>query len=75
LGDKFLGIDGKPITALYLDDKLLYNEEGYRVWGKNFSEQVNKISKSIENENIWSGNFGRVFFSRTFYWGRIRKVF
>jgi len=45
LGDKFLGIDGKPITALYRDDKLHYHEEGYRVWGKNISKQVNKISK------------------------------
>lgn len=44
-GDKFLGNDGKPISALYLDDKLHYNEEGYRVWGKNISKQVNKISK------------------------------
>lgn len=44
-GDKFLGNNGKPISALYLDDKLHYNEEGYRVWGKNISKQVNKISK------------------------------
>lgn len=42
--DKFLGADGKPITTLYREDKLHYNEEGYKVWGKNISQKVNEIA-------------------------------
>jgi lysophospholipase L1-like esterase len=43
--NKFLGKDGKPITALYRDDKLHYNDKGYSVWGKNIRKQVKIISK------------------------------
>ncbi len=43
--DKFLGADGMPIASFYLDDKLHYNEEGYKVWGKNICKQVKEISK------------------------------
>ncbi len=43
--DSFLGKDGKPITSLYLSDKLHYNEEGYKVWGNSIRKQVLKISK------------------------------
>lgn len=43
--DKFLGKDGKPITRLYLDDKLHYNEEGYKVWGKAIRKSVHQITK------------------------------
>lgn len=45
-GAEFLGKDGKPITTLYRDDKLHYNEAGYKVWGKNIARRVNKISKN-----------------------------
>jgi len=44
-GDKFLGEDGLPITKYYKDDKLHYNEEGYKVWGDNIRKQVKKIAK------------------------------
>lgn len=43
--NKFLGKDGKPITALYRDDKLHYNDKGYSVWGKSIRKQVKKIAK------------------------------
>ncbi len=43
--NKYLGKDGKPITALYRDDKLHYNDKGYIVWGKNIRKQVKTISK------------------------------
>ena len=42
--DKFLGEDGKPITKYYRDDNLHYNEEGYRVWGKNIKDKVKEIT-------------------------------
>ena len=42
--DKFLGADGKPITSLYRDDKLHYNIEGYKIWGKNIKQQVKEIT-------------------------------
>ena len=44
-GNNFLGKDGNPISTLYRDDKLHYNEEGYKVWGKNICKQVKEISK------------------------------
>lgn len=43
--NQFLGADGLPITKYFREDKLHYNEEGYRVWGKNITKQVKKISK------------------------------
>ena len=36
---QFLGKDSKPISNLYREDKLHYNEEGYKVWG-NFLKQA-----------------------------------
>jgi lysophospholipase L1-like esterase/predicted esterase len=42
-GSKFLGTDGKPNTSLYKDDKLHYNEEGYKLWGKSIAEEVKAI--------------------------------
>jgi lysophospholipase L1-like esterase len=42
--NKFLGDDGKPMAKYYRDDKLHYNEEGYKVWGKNIANQVKEIS-------------------------------
>jgi len=42
--DKFLGEDGKPITKYYRSDKLHYNEDGYKVWGKNIAEKVKEIA-------------------------------
>jgi lysophospholipase L1-like esterase len=44
-GQSFLGEDGKPITSLYRDDKLHYNEEGYKVWGAAIAKEVKRISK------------------------------
>ena len=44
-GDQFIGTDGKPITKYFREDKLHYNVEGYKVWGKNIRERVNEISK------------------------------
>ena len=43
--DKFLGEDGKPITKYYREDHLHYNEEGYKVWGKNIAEKVKEIAR------------------------------
>ena len=42
--DKFLGEDGKPIAKYYRDDNLHYNEDGYKVWGKNIKDKVKEIS-------------------------------
>jgi lysophospholipase L1-like esterase/pimeloyl-ACP methyl ester carboxylesterase len=44
--EKFLTPSGQPNEALYLKDKLHYNEAGYRVWGKHIRRQVHKIAKS-----------------------------
>ena len=44
-GSKFLGNDGKPMTNLYRDDKLHYNDEGYKVWGATIKQQVKEISE------------------------------
>jgi lysophospholipase L1-like esterase len=43
-GQQFLGTDGKPNATLYRDDKLHYNDEGYKLWGKSIKESVNKIA-------------------------------
>ena len=43
--DKFLGSDGEPIKKYYRDDKLHYNEEGYKIWGKNIADEVRKIAQ------------------------------
>jgi lysophospholipase L1-like esterase len=42
---RFLGSDGKPNASLYLDDKLHYNEEGYRIWGENIRKEVRRIAR------------------------------
>lgn len=42
----FLGEDGQPIKKLYINDKLHYNEDGYRVWGAAIREQVKQIIKN-----------------------------
>lgn len=44
--EKFLTPDGKPNAALYLSDKLHYNQIGYRVWGNHIRKQVHQIAKS-----------------------------
>ena len=43
--DKFLGSDGKPIIKYYREDKLHYNEEGYKVWGNNIARQIKVFLK------------------------------
>jgi lysophospholipase L1-like esterase len=42
----FLGSDGLPIKKLYRDDKLHYNEAGYKVWGNAIKEDVKRIANS-----------------------------
>ena len=42
--DQYLGKDGRPVTSLYRDDKLHYNEDGYKVWGKAIRKKVKVIS-------------------------------
>ena len=44
-GPSFIGADQLPIKSYYLDDKLLYNETGYQVWGKKIRKQVKQIAK------------------------------
>jgi lysophospholipase L1-like esterase len=41
--DHFLGADGLPITSLYKNDKLHYNEQGYKVWGEAIKSEVKLI--------------------------------
>ena len=41
--DHFLGADGLPITSLYKNDKLHYNEQGYKVWGDAIKSEVKQI--------------------------------
>lgn len=43
--DKFLGADGKPLVKYYRDDKLHYNDEGYKVWGANIAARVAEITQ------------------------------
>jgi lysophospholipase L1-like esterase/dienelactone hydrolase len=43
-GPQFIGADGKPNPIYYRDDKLHYNDEGYKLWGKSIKESVNKIT-------------------------------
>lgn len=40
---KFLDKKGNPNKALYLNDKLHYNEAGYKVWGKAIRSEVHRI--------------------------------
>ncbi len=42
----FLGKDGKPITSLFRDDKLHYNVEGYKIWGKDIKKRVHEIAET-----------------------------
>ena len=42
--EHFLGTDGTPLKSLYLPDKLHYNEEGYKVWGKAIRSEVKRIA-------------------------------
>lgn len=44
-GPSFIGADQLPIKSYYLDDKLHYNELGYRVWGKVIRKSIRFISK------------------------------
>lgn len=39
----FLDQNNQPLKALYLPDKLHYNEEGYKVWGAAIKDQFFKI--------------------------------
>jgi lysophospholipase L1-like esterase/dienelactone hydrolase len=43
--DKLLSEEGLPITTYYKEDKLHFNESGYRLWGKLIAKQVKKITK------------------------------
>lgn len=44
--EQFLNAAGQPNTSLYLNDKLHYNEAGYKVWGAHIRKQVHNIVKS-----------------------------
>ena len=41
--EHFMGVDGLPIKSLYKDDKLHYNETGYKVWGNAIKSEVKQI--------------------------------
>ena len=41
--DYFIGADGLPIADLYRDDKLHYNEQGYKIWGNAIKSDVRRI--------------------------------
>lgn len=43
-GSNFLSADGTPVKELYRDDKLHYNEAGYKIWGKAIASEVKIIS-------------------------------
>ncbi len=45
VSNNFIGKDGLVNTTLYRDDKLHYNEQGYKVWGKSIWQQVKEIAK------------------------------
>jgi lysophospholipase L1-like esterase len=40
IADHFLGKDGKPIAKYYKDDKLHFNESGYKVWAAILNKQL-----------------------------------
>jgi lysophospholipase L1-like esterase len=40
----FLGEDGWPKKMYYSEDKLHFNTEGYKLWGKSIAKQVREIS-------------------------------
>lgn len=44
-GTNFLNKDGSPDSKYYVDDKLHYNDEGYKLWGKSIKESVKKIAQ------------------------------
>ena len=41
--DSFLGADGLPLTKYFRNDKLHYNDEGYRIWGAAIKNKVKEI--------------------------------
>jgi lysophospholipase L1-like esterase len=43
-GTEFLDKDGNPDAKYYVDDKLHYNDEGYKLWGKTIEKKVKEIS-------------------------------
>jgi lysophospholipase L1-like esterase len=44
-GANFLNKDGAPDSKYFVDDKLHYNDEGYKLWGKSIKESVKKITE------------------------------
>ena len=46
--ESFFGSDGQPIKKLYREDKLHYNEEGYKVWGNAIRRQVKENANKID---------------------------
>jgi len=47
--NNFLGADGLPNKKLYKEDKLHYNEEGYKVWGSAIEQEVKRITHGQNN--------------------------
>lgn len=45
VGSEFIGEDGWPNKINYRDDKLHYNEVGYKIWGKAIAAEVKRIAK------------------------------
>lgn len=45
-GAGFLNKDGQPEAKYYVEDKLHYNDEGYKLWGKTIKEEVKKITNT-----------------------------
>lgn len=44
-GSNFLNKEGSPDSKYYVDDKLHYNDEGYKLWGMSIKESVKKIAE------------------------------
>ena len=44
-GTNFLNKDESPDSKYYVDDKLHYNNGGYKLWGKSIKESVKKIAQ------------------------------
>lgn len=48
----YLGKDGRPITDLFRDDKLHYNDAGYVIWAKIVKAQFNTAFAKIKSRSI-----------------------
>ncbi|UBM57994.1 hypothetical protein LAG90_14390 [Marinilongibacter aquaticus] len=44
-GEAYIGEDGKPISALFREDQLHQNEEGYDIWAKYIKAELDRVLK------------------------------